>query len=82
MATPPPPRHGPFGDRAFRVALRACGVFVVVGAVLIAVADGAPAAVGTNLVVLGGLGGLVGGAGLLLERRMLRRDAGTPKKGG
>jgi hypothetical protein len=75
MATPPPPRHGPFGDRAFRVALRGCGVCVVLGVALVLLADGALASVGVNLLVLGGLGVVVGGGGLLLERRALRRRA-------
>jgi hypothetical protein len=82
MATPPPPRHGPFGDRAFRFALRGCGVLVVVGTALILLTGGAVEAVGVNLVVLGGLGGLIGGGGLLLERRQAARDAGPPEMGG
>jgi membrane associated rhomboid family serine protease len=80
MATPPP-AHGPFGDKAFRVALRACGLLIVAGAWMTAMGDGPVASVGTSLLVLGGLGAFVGLGGLLLERVLAKRDAGTPKKG-
>jgi hypothetical protein len=76
MATPPPPRQGPFGDRPFRFALRGCGLLVGLGAALILLTGGAIESVGVSLVVLGALGGLIGGGGLLLERRQARRDAG------
>jgi hypothetical protein len=82
MATPPPPRHGPFGDRAFRFAFRGCAVLVVLGAALILLTGGAVESVGVNLVVLGALGGLIGAGGLLLERRQARRQAGPPEVGG
>ena len=68
------PGHGPFGDRAFKMALYGCVVCVALGA-LAQLAGGAVDDAGLAMLVLGGLGLLIGGGGLLAERAVLRRAA-------
>jgi hypothetical protein len=48
----PPAGRGPFGSRAFRLALAGCVVAIAAGAMLL-LAGGAVAASGTALLVLG-----------------------------
>ena len=67
------PGHGPFGDRAFRVALGVCIVLVVVGLAMMLGGDGAAADVGTAFVVLCGVCLVVAGGLLAAERAVLRR---------
>ncbi len=67
------PGHGPFGEKAFRGALVGCVVLVVVGLLLVLLADGAVASVGISLLALSALGLLTGGGGLLAERVLDRR---------
>ncbi len=74
------PGHGPFGDRAFRATLWFCAVLVVGAPVLLLVGGPGARAVGTVLLVLGALGLLTGGAGLLVERRILRRAPAPPPR--
>jgi|SRR5215217_5103551 hypothetical protein len=65
--------HGPFGDKAFKGALIACAVLLVVGAVLVTLVGGGARPVGASFLVLGGLGLGTGAAGLLAERLLHRR---------
>jgi hypothetical protein len=76
------PGHGPFGEKAFRGALAGCVVLVVVGVLMVLLADGAVASVGISLLALSGLGLLTGGGGLLAERVLDRRPVPRSRKAG
>ena len=80
MALPPPSpggRHGPFGERAFKVALVGCVILVVGGFAMLGGGE-AVASVGTAFLVLGVLGLATSGLGLLAERRIERRGSEPP----
>jgi hypothetical protein len=88
MALPPPPTgagpghgpgHGPFGQAAFLGALVGSAVCVVLGVLMLLLADGALRHIGTALIVLGTLGLTTGGAGLLAERLLHRRPPPPPE---
>ena len=69
--------HGPFGEKAFRGALVACGAMVLIGLVLALATSGAPRSVGVSFLALGGVG-LGTSAALLLAERLLRRRPPPP----
>src|SRR3954453_23420108 len=71
--------HGPFGEKAFKVALLACVVLVVVGLAMVLLGGSAPASVGLAFIVLGMLGLITSGAGLLAERITGRRPPPPPE---
>ena len=71
--------HGPFGEKAFKGALIACAVVVVLGGLMVVLGGDAPKAVGTAFIVLGLLGLVTGGAGLLAERVLRRRPPPPPQ---
>ncbi len=74
MASPPQLPNdrgkGPFGQVAFLLTLGLC---VVLGVVAMLAAEGAVAAVGVSILVLGALGLLTSGLGLLAEALQRRR---------
>jgi hypothetical protein len=72
--------HGPFGKRAFHVALAGCGVSVVAGLLMLVLSNGAIADTGTALLVLG-LVGLACVGLLLAAERLLERRGGPPRSG-
>jgi len=71
--------HGPFGDKAFKVALIACVVLVVLGLAMVLLGGDAARSVGASFVALGSLGLVISGAGLLAERVAGRRPPPPPE---
>lgn len=65
--------YGPFGRKAFRGALVACVVLVVVGLLMVVLGGDAANDVGFSFIAMGTLGLATGTAGLLLERLSRRR---------
>jgi len=74
--------YGPFGRKAFRGALSACVVLVIVGLLMALLGGDSAGAVGTSFLVLGGLGLATGGAGLLAEHLLQRRPPPPRSVGG
>jgi len=71
--------HGPFGEKAFKVALIACVMLLGLGLVMVLVGGDAVSSVGAAFLVLGGLGLVTSGAGLLAERITGRRPPPPPR---
>jgi hypothetical protein len=71
--------RGPFGDKAFKFALIACVVLLILGLAMALVGGAAARSVGAAFVVLGGLGLVTSGGGLLAERVTGRRPPPPPR---
>jgi hypothetical protein len=71
--------HGPFGDKAFKVAVITCVVLVIVGLATVLAGSGALGSVGASFLALGALGLIVSGVGLLAERVTGRRPPPPPR---
>jgi hypothetical protein len=71
--------HGPFGEKAYKAALVACVVLLVLGPLLLLMGDAGPRAVGTSFIVLGAVGLLTSGAGMLAERLLHREPPPPPE---